>query len=72
MRKTLVGKPQVKDPVGGIKGVDRRIILKWILRKWGVNMWAAFSCLRIVFWRFFVSAVTNICVPRKQRNFFTS
>ena len=33
---------QLEDP-----GVDRRIILGWIFRKWGVGLWTGSSWLRI-------------------------
>ena len=33
---------QLKDP-----GVDGRIILRWIFRKWDVDAWIGSSCLRI-------------------------
>ena len=28
-------------------GVDGRIILRWIIRKWDVGVWTRSSCLRI-------------------------
>jgi hypothetical protein len=28
-------------------GLDRRIILRWIIRKWDVGVWAGSSCLGI-------------------------
>jgi hypothetical protein len=31
----------------GSMGVDRRIILKWILGKWGYRVWIEFTWLRI-------------------------
>jgi hypothetical protein len=31
----------------GYQGVDRRIILRWILRKWDVGVWTGLSWLRI-------------------------
>jgi hypothetical protein len=31
----------------GVPGVDRRIILSWILRKWDVEVWTGSSWLRI-------------------------
>jgi len=31
----------------GDPGVDGRIILRWIFRKWDVGVWAGSSCLRI-------------------------
>jgi hypothetical protein len=33
---------QLKDP-----GVDGRILLKWIFRKWDVGVWTGMSWLRI-------------------------
>ena len=32
----------------GEAGVDERIILRWIFRKWDVGLWTGLSCLRIV------------------------
>jgi len=29
------------------QGVDKRIILRWIFRKWDVVVWTGSSCLRI-------------------------
>jgi len=34
--RVLVGKPEVKRPLGG---VDGRIILRWIFRKWDEGVW---------------------------------
>jgi len=31
----------------GDQGADRRIILRWIFRKWGVGVWTGSSWLRI-------------------------
>jgi len=31
----------------GVPGVDGRIILRWIFRKWGVGAWTGSSWLRI-------------------------
>ena len=45
--RVLVGKPERKTPLGK-PGVDGRIILRWILRKWGVGAWTGSSWLRIV------------------------
>jgi len=39
--RVLVGKPE-EDP-----GVDGRIILRWIFRKWGVGVWTGSNWLRI-------------------------
>jgi len=35
-----------KDPLGD-PGVDGRIILRWIFRKWDVGVWSESSWLRI-------------------------
>jgi hypothetical protein len=42
----LVGKPEGKRPLGD-PGVDGRIILGWIFRKWDVGVWTGLSWLRI-------------------------
>jgi len=44
--RVLVGKPEGKAPPGD-PGVDGRIILRWIFRKWDVGVWTASSWLRI-------------------------
>jgi hypothetical protein len=31
----------------GDQGVDGRIILRWIIRKWNVGVWIGLDCLRI-------------------------
>jgi hypothetical protein len=31
----------------GDTGIDERIIIKWIFRKWGVGVWTGLSWLRI-------------------------
>jgi hypothetical protein len=36
--RVLVGKPEGKRPLGD-PGVDGRIILRWIFRKWDVGVW---------------------------------
>jgi hypothetical protein len=38
MYTVLVGKPEVKS-YRGDPGVDGRIILKWIFKKWDVGVW---------------------------------
>jgi len=42
----LVGKPEGKSHLEG-PGVDGRIVLRWILRKWDVGLWTEFIWLRI-------------------------
>ena len=42
----FVGKPECKRPLGR-PGVDRMIILRWVIRKWGVGVWTGSSWLRI-------------------------
>jgi hypothetical protein len=44
--KVLVRKPERKRPLGR-PGVDGRIILRWIFRKWDVGIWTGSSWLRI-------------------------
>jgi hypothetical protein len=44
--RVLVGKPEGKRPIGR-PDVDGRIILRWIFRKWGVEVWTGSSWLRI-------------------------
>jgi hypothetical protein len=42
----LVGKSEGKRPLGD-PGVDGRIILRWIFRKWDAGLWTGLSWLRI-------------------------
>jgi hypothetical protein len=42
----LVGKPEGKRPLGR-PGVDGKVILWWICRKWDVEVWIGSSWLRI-------------------------
>jgi hypothetical protein len=44
--RVLVGKPEVKRPLG-VSGVGGRIILRWIFRKLNVRVWTGLSWLRI-------------------------
>jgi hypothetical protein len=44
-------------------GVDGRIILRWIFRKWDVGVWTGLSWLRIETDGALVNAVMNIWVP---------
>jgi hypothetical protein len=41
-----MGKPEGRLH-GGDPGVDGRIILRWIFRKWDVGVWTGLSWLRI-------------------------
>ena len=41
--RVLVGKPEGKR----VPGVDGRIILRWIFRKWDVGVWTGSIWLRI-------------------------
>jgi hypothetical protein len=43
--RVLVGKPEGKSHLGD-PGVDGRIILRWIFRKWDVGAWNGSSWLR--------------------------
>jgi hypothetical protein len=42
VNRVLVGKETTVDP-----GVDGRIILRWIFRKWDVGVWTGLCWLRI-------------------------
>jgi hypothetical protein len=44
--KVLVGKPEAKNHLGD-PGIDGRIILRWIFRKWDVATWTGLIWLRI-------------------------
>ena len=44
--RILVEKPEGKRPLGRL-GVDGRITLRWIFRKWDVGVWTGSSWLRI-------------------------
>jgi hypothetical protein len=50
----LEGKRQLGNP-----DVDRRIILRWILRKWDVGVWTGLKDR----WRVLVDAVMKFRVP---------
>jgi len=41
----LVGKPE-RDHLGD-PGVDGRVIIRWMFRKWDVGAWTGWICIRI-------------------------
>jgi hypothetical protein len=43
----LVGKPGGEKHHWGDPGVDGRIIIRWIFRKWDVGVWIGLSWFRI-------------------------
>jgi len=44
--RVLLGNPRRRDRLEE-PGVDGKIILKWIFRKWDVEVWTGYSWLRI-------------------------
>jgi len=53
-----LGNLRERDP-----GIDRKIVLKWIFKKWDVGVWTGLSWHRIKdMWRALVNAVMNIPV----------
>jgi len=44
--RVLVGKPEERDCLEE-PGIDGKIILRWIFRKWDVGIWTGSSWLRI-------------------------
>jgi len=45
--RVLVGKPEGERSHLGDPGVDWRIIIRWIFRKWDMWLWTGSSWLRI-------------------------
>jgi hypothetical protein len=72
----LVGKPKGKTSIGG-RGVDLRIILRWMFRKWD---WGGGSggmdCIDLAQdrdrWLALVNAVKKLRVPQNAGNFLAS
>jgi hypothetical protein len=64
-------KGEGKNHYGDLR-VDRRIILRWIFRKWDVGVWTGLSWLRIHWWRALVNAVMNVWGISNAGNFLTS
>jgi len=50
----------------GDQDVNRKIILRWIFRKWEGVVGTGWSWLRIDRWRALVSTVINIRVPKMR------
>jgi hypothetical protein len=46
LHRGLVGKPEGKSLLGE-RGIDVKIILRWIFMKWDVGIWTGSSWLRI-------------------------
>jgi len=44
--RVLVGKPEGRDHLGDT-GVDGRLVLRWIFRKWELEVWTGSNWLRI-------------------------
>jgi hypothetical protein len=54
------------------RGIDGRIILKWIFRKWDVGLWTGFDLAQDRDrWQVLVNVVMNLQVPYNAGNFLT-
>jgi hypothetical protein len=70
--RVLVGKPEGKNHLEDT-GIDGRIILRWIFRRWDVG---GMDSIELVQdrdrWRAHVNAAMNLWVPYYEGNFLTS
>jgi hypothetical protein len=69
----LLGKPEGKRPLGGPK-TCRRVILKWILRKWGEVEWYGLIHLALDMdqWQILVNTILNLWVPKNAGKLLSS
>jgi hypothetical protein len=71
--RVLLGKPEGKRPPGRPK-TCRRIILKWILGKWGEVEWYGpiHLALGMDQWRVLVNTIMNLWVPENAGKLLSS
>jgi hypothetical protein len=68
--RVLVGRPEEKRPPENL-GVDGRIILKWIFKKYNGGVeWITVAQDKEQ-WRVFVNTVMNLGVPQNEGNLLT-